>query len=190
MPIVFKSGLWGDSPSDFERGRCHWGEFCCNGEDAVEFAIGERCCQGGGDAGKDSVFYVSGTRTIILIRMQKYLVLPNRTSATPSSSPKESWISRKESRARPSKRISSWRASIMKARSLFEGSASRGILRSVLGGFEATIVVKLCAPRQLVCKGFGCERRTDHQDHLLPSVVCPIYPHSRQLAASCLTYSS
>lgn len=48
--------LWDDLPSDFEGGRRHWGELCGDGEDAIEFAIGERCCQGGSDTGKDSVY--------------------------------------------------------------------------------------------------------------------------------------
>ena len=45
---------WDDSPSDFECWRCHGGELGGDGEDAVEFAVRERCCHGGGDAGEDS----------------------------------------------------------------------------------------------------------------------------------------
>ncbi len=61
-------------------------------------------------------------------RSEFYLVLPRVTSATPWSSPKVILMSRKASRARPSRRISSLRASRMNARSMSDGSASRGMI--------------------------------------------------------------
>jgi len=117
----------GSVPADFEGGGGHGGEFGRYGEDAVEFAVGEGLGYFGGDTGEDSVWceYIGEEYRGFLI----YLVLPRRTSATPSSSPKVIWRSRKALRARPSMRMFCRRAWRTKARSLSEGSASRGILR-------------------------------------------------------------
>ena len=63
---------------------------------------------------------------------RQYLVFPNVTSTTPYSSPNESSRLRNAARGRPSMRIPSCRAWRMKARSLREGSTSRGMLDALL----------------------------------------------------------
>jgi len=47
-------GKAGQVPAWFVAGGCHWGELGGDGEDAVEFAIGEGGGYGGGRAGEDS----------------------------------------------------------------------------------------------------------------------------------------
>ncbi len=64
----------------------------------------------------------------VVLGQPPYLVLPSRTSATPYSSPNETSNCRYASNARPSRRMFSWSAWRMNARSLSEGSASRGIM--------------------------------------------------------------
>lgn len=60
------------------------------------------------------------------------LVLPILTSATPYSSPKLKSIGLKASKARPSSRTFSFRAWSRNARALVDGSASLGMLQSLV----------------------------------------------------------
>ena len=80
------------------------------------------------------------------VKYSVYLVLPRRTSATPYSSPKVTLMSRKASKARPSMRMFSRRALRTKARSLREGSASRGIMGCSAdhGGSQVDVVPSPC----------------------------------------------
>lgn len=130
-------------PADFEGGGGHGGELGGDVEDAVEFAVGKGLGYGCGDAGYDSAVSNPLVLHVPLVWRggcrEQYLVLPNRTSATPYSSPKDSSMSRKASKARPSSRMfsrSAWRTN---ARSLRLGSVSRGMLIVVSAMFCADL---------------------------------------------------
>lgn len=81
----------GSLPAGIEGGRREGGKLGCDGEDAVEFAVGAGSCYGGGNACEDSVAGSMNECGMSIDSMSGdgYLVLPKRTSATPQSSPKE-----------------------------------------------------------------------------------------------------
>jgi len=136
-----------DEPASFEDCWGHCTQFGGNSEDSIEGAILKGLNYFGRYTSNYSVLWVNQFRSCPdAVGKTSHLVCPSRTSASPNSRPNCSFKGRKESKARPSRRRSCFRASSMNNLWFVGGSSTFGI-DGVVVLVRKLLPFRMCAKR-------------------------------------------